>query len=195
MNHWNVHEISDTLGSLGWYGYVGGALLVLLQTVVPVIPFVLVAGANVLLYGLWVGFVVNYVFACLGAILTFWLLRNYGQTWAEKKLERYGNLSRFNAKLEQHGLLYIIFSRIIPVFPSFAINLLAAVLKIRTRDFIIGTLIGKAPMILFESLIGHDLLFIRHHKGRLLLLLAVFVVMIGIGNHYKNKWLKGKHRT
>lgn len=191
MSHWNVHHLSDFLGSLGWYGYAAGALLVLLQTIFPFVPFVLVAGANVLVFGLWLGFLVNYVFSVLGATIAFLVFRYYGRAWAEKKLEPYGYIKKFNDKLERHGLLVIAISRIVPVFPSFAINLAAAVMKVRARDFIIGSMIGKAPMILLESLIGHDLLFIRHHKGRLLILVLVFVIMVMIGNHLKNKWIKG----
>lgn len=195
LSHWNVHHLSDVLSSFGWYGYAAGMLLVVLQTIFPFVPFVLVAGANVLLFGFWLGYAVNYVFSCLGAILSFLLVRRYGQAWAIKKLAPYGYIGKLNDKLERHGLLYIMLSRIIPIFPSFAINLAAAVMKVRARDFIIGSMLGKLPMILLESMIGHDLLFIRHHKGRLLLLLAIFVLMVALGNHYKNKWFKGGNKT
>ncbi|TVY08715.1 TVP38/TMEM64 family protein [Paenibacillus cremeus] len=185
---WNIRHLSDELNSFGWYGHVVGALLVVLQTIVPFVPFVVVAGANVLLFGFWGGFIVNYIFSCLGAIIAFFVARNYGQTWVQNKLSKYSHLEVINEKLERHGLLYILLSRVIPVVPSFAINLISAVLKVRRRDFIIGSIIGKFPMIWLESMIGHDLLHFHKYKGRLLILVGIFLITLLIGNYYKKKW-------
>ncbi|MCS7459423.1 TVP38/TMEM64 family protein [Paenibacillus doosanensis] len=188
MAEWNVRHLSDILQSWGLLGHVAGMMLAYLQTVLPFIPFVIVAGANVLIFGLWLGFAVNYVMAVLGAVSTFLVARNYARGWVEKKLEKYAYIEKFNQKLEQNGFLYIAVSRVIPVLPSFGINLAAAVMKVRTRDFVLGTMVGKFPMIFLESLIGHDLLHFHHNKGRLFLLLLIFVVLILIGNIYKKKW-------
>lgn len=192
MGHWNVQHITDVLNSLGWIGHIGGALLVLLQTLVPFIPFVVVAGVNVLLFGFWPGFIVNYVFACLGAVIAYFVAKNLGRAWVQSKLSKYSHLDKFNDRLKRHGIWFIVASRIIPVLPSFAINLGAAVMKVRTRHFIIGTLIGKAPMIFLESLIGHDLLHFGEHKGRLMILLIVFAVMLALGSYIKNRWTKAE---
>lgn len=190
MGHWNVEYVSDVLNSFGFVGHLGGALLAVLQTIFPFVPFVIVAGVNVLLFGLWGGLAINYLGACLGAVIAFYAARHFGRTWVQKKLAKYKNTDKLNEQLERRGLLFIAFSRLIPVLPSFAINYGAAVMKVRARDFIVGTLIGKAPMIWLESMIGHDLLHFTRYKGRLLILLAVFVVMLGIGNRFKNKWMK-----
>ncbi|GAA4856754.1 hypothetical protein GCM10023310_39830 [Paenibacillus vulneris] len=188
MAEWNVRHLSDILQSWGLLGHLAGAILAYVQTVVPFVPFVVVAGANVLLFGMWAGFAVNYTMSVLGAITAFWVARNFARDWVEKKLEHYEYIGKFNQKLEQNGFLYIAISRIIPILPSFAINLAAAVMKVRTRDFILGTMVGKLPMIFLESLIGHDLLHFSHNKGRLTLLVLIFVVLLIIGNIYKKKW-------
>ncbi|OXM85888.1 TVP38/TMEM64 family protein [Paenibacillus rigui] len=188
MGKWNVHHLSDILDSWGIMGHLAGALLAYVQTLVPFVPFVVVAGANVLLFGLWLGFLVNYVMSVLGAITAFWFARTYGRTWVEKKLGKYPQLAKFNERLKRNGFLYIAIARVIPVLPSFAINLGAAVTKVKGRDFFLGTVVGKLPMIFLESLIGHDLLYFHHNKGRLLLLLLVFIILMLIGNRYKRKW-------
>lgn len=194
MGGWNIHHLSHVLESMGWMGYIVGALLVLLQTLFPFVPFIFVAGVNVLLFGFWIGYIVNYSFACIGAISAYYLARNVGRTWVQNKLKKYSYIEKFNEKLERHGLLYISLSRIIPVLPSFLINLGAAVMKVRPKDFILGTIIGKAPMIMLETLIGHDMMHFRHYKGRFLILSIIFVVMILIGHHYKNKWFKSDNK-
>lgn len=184
----NVQHLSDALRSLGLWGQIAGALLIFVQTVLPFLPFIVIAGANVLLFGFWPGFFVNYAASVLGAIVFFIIVRHYGKDWVEKKLQKYSYLDKFNDKLERHGFLYITIGRVIPVLPSFGINLAAAVMKVRTRDFVWGTVVGKLPIILLESLIGHDLLYFHQNKGRFLILSALFIGLILLGNAYKEKW-------
>ncbi|MFE5319709.1 TVP38/TMEM64 family protein [Paenibacillus sp. NPDC056579] len=188
MAEWNVRHLSELLQSWGIWGHLAGGLLAFLQTVFPIVPFVVIAGANVLIFGLWAGFVVNYAMAVLGSICLFWVARHYAGGWVEKKLEQYAYIKKFNSKLEQNGFLYIAISRVIPVLPSFGISLAAAVMKVRTRDFVLGTVVGKLPMILLESMLGHDLLYFHQYKRRLLLLVLIFVILLIIGNIYKKKW-------
>ncbi|MFD0680434.1 MULTISPECIES: TVP38/TMEM64 family protein [unclassified Paenibacillus] len=188
MANLNVQHLSDVLNSWGLWGRLAGAMLIFVQTVLPFIPFVVIAGANVLIFGFWLGFLVNYAASVLGAIVFFWIARHYAKDWVETKLEKYAYLNKINDKLENHGFLYITIGRIIPVLPSFGINLAAAVMKVRTRDFVMGTIVGKVPIILLESLIGHDLLYFHQYKGRFLVLSALFIGLILVGNVYKNKW-------
>jgi uncharacterized membrane protein YdjX (TVP38/TMEM64 family) len=188
LSFWDVDHVTELLRSFGWFGYIGGALLVFLQTLLPVIPFVVVAGANVLLFGFWGGFLVNYLFTSIGALTAFLFARYVGRAWVEKKLSKYRFLGVFNDKLRKHGLLFIALFRVMPILPSFVTNLGAAVSKVRTRDYLLGTLLGNAPMILIESLIGHDLLHFAQHKTRLIGLFILFIILLAIGTMLKNKW-------
>lgn len=188
MTGLDIGQLSEWLRSFGWYGYAAGALLVALQSAFPVVPFVVLAGANVLLFGFWPGFAVNYVFACLGSIAVFTVVRKYGKVRIEARLEQYEYMGKLNKLLETNGLFYITASRLLPILPSTAISLAAAVTKVRARDFVLGTLIGKLPMIWVESLIGHDLLFFHQHKARLFVLLTVFAVLLIVGRGLKRRW-------
>ncbi|TDF96539.1 TVP38/TMEM64 family protein [Paenibacillus piri] len=195
MVKWNVHHLSDILNTWGVWGHLAGALLAFVQTLFPFVPFVVVAGANVLIFGFWWGFIVNYAASVLGAVTAFWFARRFARSWVEKKLEKYAYLNKLNDKLERSGFMYIFILRIVPILPSFVINMGAAVMKIRSRDFILGTVCGKLPMILLESYIGHDLLYFHQNKRRLLLLSVVFIGLILIGNSFKNKWFGSKTKT
>ncbi|MEK8131918.1 VTT domain-containing protein [Paenibacillus filicis] len=190
MSHWNVEHLSELLNSFGWWGHVVGALLILLHSMVPFVPFVVVAGVNVLLFGFWGGLAVNYIFACIGAIFAFFLARNLGRSWVQRKLAGYSFLDNINSLLQRYGLWCIAASRVLPVLPSSIVSIGAAFMKVRTRHFIIGTLIGNAPMIWLESMVGHDLFHFGQHKGRLLILGAILVLMFAMGAYFRNKWTR-----
>lgn len=192
LMHINVEQLSDYLRSFGAFSIVLGMLAVYVQMIVPMVPFVLVAGANVLVFGLFWGFVINYAMSVLGAFTVFMFARYFGHDRLEKYLVNYPTIHMFNKRMEHHGFFYVLFGRLIPLIPSTAVSLAAGISKVRTRDYMLGTVIGMIPIVLLESFIGHDLLHFREYKGRLLLLSAVFIVLLLIGIAFKNKMSSGK---
>ncbi|NEW05426.1 TVP38/TMEM64 family protein [Paenibacillus sp. SYP-B3998] len=185
LTHSNVRQLSEHLSELGWTGRWIGMGLVFFQTFFPFIPFVLVAGTNVAIFGLKWGFIVNYAMSCLGAIASFYFARYYGHDWVEKKLQKFPLVTQFSERMEKQGFVYVLIGRLIPILPSSAINFAAGLTRMRFNQFLWGTVIGKLPIVFLESLIAHDLFHFKKYKGRLLLLLAIFVVLIIIGNYVK----------
>ncbi|MDF2927340.1 MAG: hypothetical protein K0R57_6254 [Paenibacillaceae bacterium] len=191
LTHMNVEEMSEYLRSFGAYSIILGMAAVFVQVIVPFIPFVLVAGANVLVFGLFWGLVINYTMAVLGSFAAFMFARYFGHDRVESGLAKYATVRIFNKRMEEQGLFYVLIGRFIPVIPSTAVSLGAGVTKVRIRDFILGTVIGKLPVILLESFIGHDLIHFHQYKGRLALLGLIFVTLLLLGAVFKNK-LTGK---
>lgn len=187
----NVEELSEYLRSFGAFSVFLGMAIIYIQVIVPFVPFVLVAGANVMVFGLYWGFLINYSMAVLGAISAFMFARYFGHDRVERFLSRYPAVKGFNKNLEKHGFFYVLMGRMIPVIPSTAISFGAGISKVKLRDYFLGTVIGKLPIVLLESFIGHDLIHFNEYKGRLLVLCAVFVLLLLAGSFFKNK-LSGK---
>jgi uncharacterized membrane protein YdjX (TVP38/TMEM64 family) len=94
-------------------------------------------------FGLWQGLLLVNVGATLGATLAFLFTR---YLFRDAVLSRFGSrLGRLNRELEQEGLSYLLFLRLVPVFPFFLINLGAGVTALPLRTFFFGTLIGIIP--------------------------------------------------
>lgn len=182
-----VTQLSEYLQSFGLIAYGIGVLAILIQTFVPFIPFFVIASANVITFGLFQGFLINYLTACLGAIIVFLLARYVGHATVERQLTKYPLAKSFNAKLENHGFLYVLIGRLIPIIPSSLVNLASGVTKVRFKHYFFGTIIGKFPIVLLESYIGNDLLHIKENRGRLLVLLVIFMVLMGIGYWIKKR--------
>ncbi|KQX64600.1 hypothetical protein ASD40_02080 [Paenibacillus sp. Root444D2] len=185
LTHSNMRQLSEHLRDLGWPGKIIGMALIFFQTFFPFIPFVVVAGTNVAIFGIKIGFLVNYIMSCLGAVASFYFARYYGHAWVEKKLERFPLVTQFSKRMEKRGFLYVLLGRLIPILPSSAINFGAGLTRMRFTYFLWGTLMGKLPIVFLESMIAHDLFHFQKYKGRLLLLLGIFVVLILLGNGVK----------
>src|SRR6185369_6184345 len=77
--------------------------------------------------------------ACLAFLVTRYLLR-------DAVLKRFGGkLEVLNREMEARGLNYLLFLRLVPVFPFFLINLAAGLTRLPFRTFLIGTLFGIIP--------------------------------------------------
>jgi len=156
----------------------------------PVIPFVLMAGVNVLLYGWIGGFILSLSGSLLGASLGFWLARTLGQAWAQPKVTKLG---KWGTLVRGNSFSVVLLSRLIPVLPSAAVNYASGLSLMTFPSFLLATLLGKFPMIIWESWVGHDLWRISHHSGRLLLALAIGALLfgsIGLYWYFSNKFPK-----
>jgi len=160
----------------GLLGVLIDIAIVMLLHLFPVIPFVLMAGFNVLLYGWIGGFMLSLSGSLLGASLGFWLARTLGQTWAQPKVTKLG---KWGALLRGNSFSVVLLSRLIPVLPSAAVNYAAGLSLMTFPSFLLASLLGKIPMIIWESWVGHDLWRISHHPRRLLLALAIGALMFG----------------
>jgi len=77
--------------------------------------------------------------ATLAFLVTRYLLRDAIQN-------RFGpRLEALNRELETRGFNYLLFLRLVPLFPFFLINLAAGLTRLPLRTFVLGTVIGIIP--------------------------------------------------
>lgn len=100
----------------------------------------LAAGA---IFGPILGTTYAVISASLGATLAFLFTR---YLLREMVLARFGGkLESINRELEERGLNYLLFLRLVPLFPFFLINLAAGLTRLPLRTFVLGTFFGIIP--------------------------------------------------
>ena len=100
----------------------------------------LAAGA---IFGTLAGTVYAIIAATCGATLAFVVTR---YLLRDLVLARFGGrLEGINRELELRGFNYLLFLRLVPIFPFFLINLAAGLTRLPLRTFVAGTLIGIIP--------------------------------------------------
>jgi uncharacterized membrane protein YdjX (TVP38/TMEM64 family) len=83
---------------------------------------------------------------------------------------------------EQDDLSYLLFLRLMPVFPFFVVNLVAALLGVELRVFVIGTFLGIIPATIVYASIGAGLGTLLDQGSELELTDAVQPeILIGLG--------------
>lgn len=100
----------------------------------------LAAGA---IFGSVMGTVYANIAATIGATLAFLVTR---YLLRDAVLNKFGaKLEGMNRELETRGFSYLLFLRLVPLFPFFLINLAAGLTKLPLRTFFIATMVGIIP--------------------------------------------------
>ena len=100
----------------------------------------LCAGA---IFGSVTGTLVVNVGATIGAMLAFLVARFLLRDWVEKKFG--AKLKPFNDGFSKNAINYILFLRLVPLFPFFLVNLVSGLTKIRLPVYFFGTMFGILP--------------------------------------------------
>ncbi len=121
----------------------GFMLIYIVQTALSLPGAAILSLAAGAIFGSIMGTIYANIAATIGATLAFlvarYLLRDF-------VLNKFGNrLERINRELETRGLNYLLFLRLVPLFPFFLINLAAGLTRLPLRTFFIGTMLGIIP--------------------------------------------------
>ncbi len=107
------------------------------------------------LFGTIFGAAYAVIGATLGATALFLIARtSFGEVF---RSNTQSVVSKLKEGFNRNALSYLLFLRLVPLFPFFLINLAAGFLAISTRTFVIGTGIGIIPGALVTSGVGNGL--------------------------------------
>lgn len=135
------------------------------------------------------------VYSIIGSIVSALLAYAVGHKLGRKTVQKLAgsSINRLSRRLAHHGVLAVITVRIIPVAPFTAINLVAGASHIKTKDFILGTLLGMLPGILGLTVFADSLIkTIQQPEPSQIAIFAVIIavitlVMVGLKNLLNKK--------
>jgi uncharacterized membrane protein YdjX (TVP38/TMEM64 family) len=107
------------------------------------------------LFGWMLSALLTVVAATLGAMVIFEIVRTSLGAVIAERANRF--VERLRSGFEGNALSYLLFLRLVPLFPFFAVNAVAGLLRIRLPTFAIATLIGIIPATLIFSYLGSGL--------------------------------------
>ena len=114
----------------------------------------LMTAASGFLFGVWLGTALSLVGATLGAIALFTAARS---AFYDLFRARAGAaLPRLEAGFQRDSFSYVLFLRFVPLFPAWLVTIVAALLGMSPRRFVLATLLGSIPGCIVFSGIGAD---------------------------------------
>jgi len=120
---------------------------------VPGATFLTIAGG--FLFGLWLGTALVVVGATAGAIAIFLIAKT---SLGEGLRERAGPwLQRMQAGFNENAVSYLLFLRLVPVFPFWIVNIVPALLSMKLKDYALATFFGIMPGSFVYVSVGNGL--------------------------------------
>lgn len=184
-----IEKLEQFIRSFGLYAGLIAMFATLLQASFPYVPFIVIAAVNVLVFGLVNGMIVTYIMTVLGAMAAFLFARNAGRNWVTRKLAKYNFADKLNDHVSENGFFYVLMARFAFVIPSVAVNWISGVSRMRFSRFTAATVIGKLPVVVLETMLGHDLLHYGQNKTRLYVLVVLFIGFALTGKLIRDKIL------
>jgi uncharacterized membrane protein YdjX (TVP38/TMEM64 family) len=117
---------------------------------VPCGSFLTVAGG--LLFGWQAGAAAAVVSATAGATLLFLIVKHSFGPALAPRASRF--ITRLKEGFAENGLCYMLFLRLVPLFPFCAVNVVPALLNVPLSTFVLGTAIGIVPATIAFALTG-----------------------------------------
>lgn len=108
-----------------------------------------------LLFGWSTAAIATVIGATIGATIVFLIAKtSFGESLAAKAGPWVGKLRQ---GFQENALSYLLFLRLVPAFPFFAVNLAPALLGVPLRTYVIGTFLGIIPGTTAFSVLGAGL--------------------------------------
>jgi uncharacterized membrane protein YdjX (TVP38/TMEM64 family) len=154
-------------------------------------PFSLLIVVTVITYGPVPGFIYSLTGGTLSAVVVYWIGDRLGHNLVRKLGG--GKINRISRKIARHGIINIIFVRIVPVAPFTLINLVAGASHINFRDYTLGTLLGFIPGMLAMTLLADRIeAIVQEPDPGNMIWLTVTAMVVAATAYSLIKWLKGE---
>lgn len=141
-------------------GPIAGILLIILESILPMLPLSVFITLNMVSFGSLFGFLISWISTIIGCMLSFTLFRHFFQKRLyrfikKKEQDQFASIMKTISNINFSNLVILI---AIPFSPAFFINIAAGVSKIKTEKFFMAVIIGKMVMVYFWGYIGTTLL-------------------------------------
>ncbi|HEU4558982.1 MAG TPA: TVP38/TMEM64 family protein [Longimicrobium sp.] len=133
----------------------GVAAAYIILTALSLPQAVLLTLASGFLLGRWVGTAVVVIAATIGATLAFLAARYLFADAARRKMAP--RLQRVAKGFEEDAFSYLLFLRLVPVFPFWMVNLVSAFTPVTTRTYMAATFLGIIPGTFVYTNLGRRL--------------------------------------
>lgn len=152
---------AESSGVSGWAAYVG-CYVVVVALSLPGGTIMTVVGG--FLFGPLVGSVLAVIGATIGATGIFLAARYALADYFRAKLGQ--AVCRMDADLRENALSYLMFLRLMPVFPFWMVNLVPALLGVRVGTYVLATMVGIVPGTAIYAFVGDGLGSVLEGGGR-----------------------------
>ena len=174
----NLDQVIKLIRSWGVAAPLMSVLLMITQAIVAPIPAFLITAANGMVFGSFLGALISWIGALMGALTSFYIARLFKKV-ALRKIVRNQKAAEFIIHAgEKKGFYVILLSRLLPFISFDIISYMAGLSGISPWAFILGTALGMLPATIIYTFIGHEIPAMEKNFPILLTYTTVFIFIL-----------------
>ena len=167
-----VSSVTNVMGNLGIFS---GILLIILESMIPILPLAVFIALNIITFGNLIGFIISWLSTILGCMLMFFICRKL-KNWFDKKYKDNETVKKLRKKFNDISYSSLVLIMAIPFTPAFLVNIAAGLTNMNIKKYLYALLIGKIFLIIFWGFIGTSL--INSFKNPMNLLYITIMLII-----------------
>lgn len=172
LNNW----IEVTINALGPYGVIFSCLLIIIESIIPILPLSLFIAILYIKYGAIIGFIISWICTIIGCTMSFFLFQTVFQKKVDEKLRKNEKFNKILNVIDNISFRQIVVLLAIPFTPAFLVNIAAGISKINYKKYLLALIIGKIFLVYFWGEIGLTLM--ESLKNPMALIKIVIMVII-----------------
>jgi len=156
-----LKEISDFIYTINnTYGFLGviiDCLLILIESIIPVLPLSVFITLIMLHCGKLLGFFISWCFTVIGCMLSYIIFNKLFQEKLPNKYKENIQINKLLKRMNNTSLPSLVLILAMPFTPAFAINIAAGIANIDYKKYFIAVVLGKIFLVYFWGYIGTSL--------------------------------------
>lgn len=153
-------------------------LFFVIQACLPIFPYLVLAAAGGMLFGLKIGFLLAWIGTLAGACICYWVCRWVGHTPLSEWL-----YNRYGFDVDNHdprvAFWTVMIARVLPFVPTPFVNIAAALGGMSFGNFLLASAIGKAPVAFLYTGLGLALFNAKDIDTILLIIAGTTIILLG----------------
>ena len=149
---WSIDAVKDWVRSLGVWGPLGFAMIYVIATVLFIPGSALTLAGGAMFGPVW-GTFYNLTAATVGATIAFLVARYLAGDWAEQRSA--GRLLKIKHGVEAEGWRFVVFVRLVPLFPFNLLNYALGLTRIPLLQYMLASYLAMLPGAFAYTYLGH----------------------------------------
>jgi len=131
-----------------------GMLIIILESMIPILPLAVFIAVNMLVFGNVTGFIISWISTIVGCLIAFIICRKGLSDKFYSKIKKEGKIDNLMNKISNIRFSHLVVIAALPFTPAFAVNIAAGLSTISYKKFILAIMISKLSIVYFWGFIG-----------------------------------------
>ncbi len=173
----NFYDIvMNFIASLGIYAPIVGSLLIILESILPMLPLFVFITMNFIAFGKFLGFIISWLCTIIGCSISYFLVRKLGYNYVKRRIPNESIIKKSLTYVQKLSLTKITVILAVPFTPAFMVNIAAGLANMEYKKFLIAITISKIFLVYFWGVVGTGLIESMRNPRSLITVIIMMVV-------------------